>query len=356
MIQSILSNLAIILLGHLLMSTLVDYRKKVTDRVFTILVVLLFSGVTISLFYLPISFGEYGEYRLDLRLIPLVFLAYFRGWKITVSVLIIATSWRLFIGGDGAIPGVIFGMILPTLLALIVSRPDRTLKISWKDFWIITVCWFSSDLPIIFVIPNGLEVFKSIFVIRYLSFLVVAFVYYTFILLAYKNETSQKQLEFLASHDFLTKPLNRKVFLERVEKILDNDHKHHYILMIDIDHFKNLNDTYGHLAGDKVLKQFASLLKSYEHEDLMAARYGGEEFIIYLKTDNTEQAIKIVENIQHKIRTTPFNIDNNKTVQITASMGMVKIKSEEKLQEVIRQADANLYIAKENNRDQLIVS
>lgn len=356
MIQSILSNLAIILLGHLLMSTLVDYKKKISDKVFPIIVVLLFSGVIISLFYLPISFGEYEEYRLDLRMIPLVFLAFFRGWRITLSVLIIATSWRLFMGGAGAITGVIFGMALPTLLALIVSSPNRTLKISWKDFWIVTVCWLISDTPIIFVMPNGLEVFKSVFIIRYLSILVVAFVYYTFILLAYKNATSQDKLKFLASHDYLTNLLNRNVFLERVEKRFSEQPMHHYILMIDIDHFKKLNDTYGHLAGDKVLQQFALLLKSYECEDLMVARYGGEEFIIYLKADDIEHPVKLVESIQNRIRATIFNIDSDKSVQITVSMGMAKIKSEDKLQEVISQADENLYIAKENNRDQLIVS
>lgn len=84
MFQSILSNLAIILLGHLLMSTLMNYRKCLSKSLVFICIVLLFSGVIITMFYLPIQFGEY---RFDLRLIPLIFLALFRGWKATLPIL-----------------------------------------------------------------------------------------------------------------------------------------------------------------------------------------------------------------------------------------------------------------------------
>src|SRR5690625_6224545 len=81
MFQSILSNLAIILFGHLLMTSLISYRKHIPRRLLQILIVLLYSGTIVTMFYLPIQFGEY---RLDLRLIPLIFLALFRGWKVTI--------------------------------------------------------------------------------------------------------------------------------------------------------------------------------------------------------------------------------------------------------------------------------
>ena len=104
MIQSILSNLAIILLMHLIMCIIVDNRKRLPSQLFSLFIVLLFSGAVISMYYLPIEFG--GGYRVDLRLIPLIFSAYFRGWKVTLPVLIIVTVWRFFAGGIGSIPGI----------------------------------------------------------------------------------------------------------------------------------------------------------------------------------------------------------------------------------------------------------
>ena len=115
-IQSILSNLAIILLGHLFMSMLMSQKNRLSEKFFSICVVLLFSIVIISMFYLPI---EIDGYNFDLRLIPLIFLAIFRGWKITLSTLIIVCTWRYFMGGVGALPRILAGMIGPTLFVLL---------------------------------------------------------------------------------------------------------------------------------------------------------------------------------------------------------------------------------------------
>lgn len=236
MFQSILSNLAIILLGHLLMNTLISYKERLSKALLNICIVLLFSGVIITMLYLPISFGEYW---LDLRLLPLIFLALFRGWKITLPILIIASCWRLFMGGDGAVPGTMFGMVLPTFFALLFYKRNVTQSVNVKILLIITICWFISDFPIIFFIPNGWEIFKSIFLIRYGSFVGVAFIYYGFILLAYKNEYYKNKMEFLASHDPLTSLLNRNSFIEIVEEKVNESQLNHYIALIDIDHFNN---------------------------------------------------------------------------------------------------------------------
>ncbi|PWA04811.1 hypothetical protein DCC39_18640 [Pueribacillus theae] len=352
MFQSILSNLAILLLGHLLMSTLMQYRERLSKSLVFICIVLLFSGVIITMFYLPIQFGEY---RLDLRLIPLIFLSLLRGWKITLPILVIASIWRLFMGGDGAIPGIIFGMIMPTLFALAFYNPNKNQSVNLKRVLIITGCWFISDFPIIFIFPNGMEVFKNIFLIRYISFLGVAFIYYTFVLLAYKNEALKNQLKFLASHDPLTKLLNRSTFVEIVEEKINDTHMNHYIAIVDIDYFKQLNDTYGHLVGDNILIEISSIFKKYECENVKVARYGGEEFIIYLKAISTKQAIKTIEGIQDEIRTTLFQVDDDLSLTVTVSIGLAMLEGESPLQDAIKQADTNLYLAKERGRDQLVV-
>jgi diguanylate cyclase len=245
-------------------------------------------------------------------------------------------------------------MVLPALFVLFFYRRNKKRDIDFNLFLVVTVCWFISDLPIIFLIPDGLQVFKSIFVIRYASFLAVAFIYYTFILLAYKNEDLQKQLAFLACHDPLTGLLNRNKFLEDVEKKIAANHGQHYIAMADIDQFKKLNDTYGHLAGDNVLREMASILKKYESPDVKVARYGGEEFIMYLRASDEKEAIQVLEQMQNEIRSTLFKVDEKRTIHVTVSIGFAGIEKGCPLQDAIREADHRLYLAKESNGDRLV--
>lgn len=351
MFQSILSNLGVILFGHLLMSTLMNYRERFSKKLVFISIVILFSGVIITIFYLPIQFGGY---RLDLRLIPLILLAFFRGWKITIPVLIIVSAWRLCMGGDGAVPGIIFGMILPTLFTLTFYKRSKVLSNYLKKILIITVCWFMSDFPVIFIVPNGREIFQNIFLLRYTSFLGVAFIYYAFIILEYKREDLKRQLEFLAWHDPLTQLLNKNRFIKMVEERMRENNTCQYIAMIDIDHFKKLNDTYGHLAGDDILIKLSAIFRKYESENIKIARYGGEEFIMFIEMNSSEQAIHILEECQFEIRTKSFQIEDEISTNVSVSIGIAKLKGE--LENAIRQADRSLYIAKEKGRDQLVLA
>lgn len=351
MFQSILSNLAIILFGHLLMTSLISYRKHIPRRLLQILIVLLYSGTIVTMFYLPIQFGEY---RLDLRLIPLIFLALFRGWKVTIPTLMIVSVWRLIMGEAGAVPGVVFGMVLPTLFCLVLYNAKNYKMNPLFQIMIITVCWFISDFPIIFIVPNGLEVFSDIVFVRYISFIIVAIVYYAFIIIAYKNESLKIQLEFLANHDSLTGLLSRRSFYKIVNEKVKNKQYVHSLAMIDIDHFKRLNDTYGHLAGDKVLVEISAIFKKYESENIKIARYGGEEFIIHQITNTRNEAIQTLKNIQNEIRSTSFQIDDHISTSVLVSIGFATFEHDYPMEVVLNQADNHLYIAKRNGRDQMI--
>ena len=353
MIQSILSNLAIILLGHLFMSILVSQKSRLSERVFSICIVLLFSIVIISMFYLPI---EIDGYNFDLRLIPLMFLAIFRGWKIALPTLIIVCTWRYFMGGVGTLPGILAGMIGPTLFVLLFYSFKKEVGNIYEKIFVITICWFISDFPIVFIIPNGWEVFKGFFLIRYTSFLIVAFTYYAFIKAEHKKEYYKKQLERMAWHDQLTNLLNRSKFIELIEDKRGIPMKNQFIALIDIDHFKNINDTYGHLAGDHVLIQLSSIFAEKMTQNMIVARYGGEEFIVYLETDTLEEAIVTLQHLRQQVRSTPFEIDDNHHIHLSISIGLAQLEKDNMLKDVIYTADQHLYIAKERGRDQLISS
>ncbi|MGE7624924.1 GGDEF domain-containing protein [Viridibacillus sp. NPDC096237] len=353
MLQSILSNLAIILLMHLITHSLKNYRKRLPNKLYTLLLVLTVSASVISMFYLPI---ECEGYRVDLRMIPLVFLAYFSNWKLTLPVLLIVSIWRVLMGGDGTTAGILFGMIGPTLLTLAVYKNNKYPHSYLDKIVLLTVCWLISDFPIVFIFPNGLAIFKSIVIWRYTSLIGVASVFYYFVLMELKRYSLNNQLEFIAWHDSLTKLLNRNKFFEIVEGKRTETNEDKYLAMVDLDYFKKLNDTYGHVVGDQILSEIGGIFKRYENEYVKVGRYGGEEFIIYQGHTNFEQAVLYLEAIQKEIRTTSFYIDDHLSTYVTVSIGIAKLEDDMTLQEAVKKADQNLYVAKEKGRDQIEAS
>jgi len=352
MLQSILSNISIVLLMHLVMSMLLNMRKELSERTIQLAMILLVSSSVIVMFYLPINFDGY---KLDMRFIPLVFLAYIWGWKYALPTLVIASLWRLVMGGDGAIPGIIFGMVGPTLLALIFHSRSKLHGRYIEKLLLITLCWFVSDFPIIFIMPNGYEIFKDISFIRSSTFIITAVILYTFIVLERQRSTLNEQLQRLAREDSLTKLLNKRGFYEIINEKVKNKQSKHYMAMMDIDHFKHLNDTYGHIIGDHVLVQVAKILKQYGNKDLKIGRYGGEEFIIYIGNLSFEQAKQTLEDIRQEIKNSGFRFEQGK-INVTVSIGLAELEPHSPILQTVNQADKYLYAAKKNGRDRVVTS
>lgn len=351
MIQSILSNLAIILLGHLFMSMLVSQKSRLSKNIFNTLVVLLFSTVIICMFYLPINIDGF---KFDLRLIPLIFLAMFRGWGITLATLTIVCIWRYFMGGIGTVPGIFAGMVGPTLFVLLYYSVKKGTHTHLDRFFILTVCCLISDFPIVFIIPNGWDVFTGFFLIRYTSFIIVGYTYYSFIQAEYKKVYYKNKLEQMAWYDQLTNLFNRKKFIEQIEARQPMPEKNRYIAMIDIDYFKQINDTYGHVAGDDVLIQLAKIFKKQQNDQMIFGRYGGEEFIVYMEAPTLNDAKSTLEELRQIVRDTAFQTEGHPAIHITLSIGLVPLELNSSLTDVIYKADHLLYTAKEQGRDCLV--
>ena len=125
--------------------------------------------------------------------------------------------------------------------------------------------------------------------------------------------------------------------------------------MLDIDFFKKVNDTYGHLVGDKVLVAVSKILfKSVRPGDL-TGRYGGEEFIVLLPMVSEEQVLQIAENIRSSVQKTKFN-ENNFTFSVTISIGIAKYNNNTTSNDVISLADKALYEAKQTGRNKIIIN
>jgi two-component system cell cycle response regulator len=162
----------------------------------------------------------------------------------------------------------------------------------------------------------------------------------------------------LTTIDGLTQIYNKRYFLETLEREISRAHRYRRelsLIMFDIDHFKKINDTYGHLAGDYVLKQLAGVIKSrIRREDIMA-RYGGEEFAIILPEIDMFNAGQFAEKIRKLVEKTIFKFEDTR-IPVTISVGVCCLLQENQNPvDFIKLADDKLYQAKNNGRNQVVV-
>ncbi|BHH85350.1 hypothetical protein LA52FAK_36390 [Desulforhopalus sp. 52FAK] len=178
-------------------------------------------------------------------------------------------------------------------------------------------------------------------------------------------ETANEALDKIALTDGLTQISNRRAFdicLEREFNDAKRNDSPLALIMIDIDHFKNFNDTYGHQSGDEVIKNVAQILKSLATRPRdMAFRYGGEEFAVILSVTDTKGAMTVAEKIRSKIETTQMHFNDTPcTVTISAGISIVNSKVSyvpvKDMEEFIRMADTELYHAKSNGRNRVSVA
>jgi len=126
------------------------------------------------------------------------------------------------------------------------------------------------------------------------------------------------------------------------------------LAVADIDLFKRINDTYGHVAGDKVLKVIAKLLSEDLREADFICRYGGEEFVILFPETESTNAVSVLEKVRHRVASCPFHFKKN-PVQITVSFGVSQFIEGDTVVSVFKRADKGLYRAKELGRDQVVL-
>jgi diguanylate cyclase (GGDEF)-like protein len=165
------------------------------------------------------------------------------------------------------------------------------------------------------------------------------------------------RLEGVAYTDALTGIYNRRYFMEPALMNFTKAKRSEtpcYALMLDLDFFKRVNDTYGHFAGDAVLRKTAAQIKfSIRSYDLFA-RYGGEEFVVLLTDIDKESVLQLAERIRHDIADLVCRYEGAK-ISITASIGVAESTDAESLEALLKNADTALYAAKSNGRNQILL-
>ncbi|WP_294428052.1 GGDEF domain-containing protein [uncultured Treponema sp.] len=166
----------------------------------------------------------------------------------------------------------------------------------------------------------------------------------------FEMNAASDTLTYCSNHDLMTGLFNRRFFEHIMQRNKTENENDYTIAIFDIDDFKKVNDTYGHQAGDCVLKTVSEILEDNSQQDYVTVRWGGEEFILYMPQTSENEAYNHLEKLCNKIRSTTVEYDEHK-IRVTVTVGMCTGSDLTDYENVIRQADDKLYYGKRNGKN-----
>ncbi|MCR4735103.1 MAG: diguanylate cyclase [Treponema sp.] len=196
---------------------------------------------------------------------------------------------------------------------------------------------------------------RKTFMQQYLIYLILAFI--LFVIILFLLIIALKKIKEDIEYDTLTHLLNRKKLdkvINHAMKSADEKNKEFCILLFDLDNFKNINDTYGHAFGDKVLIALANQIRNGKGEKDIAFRWGGEEFLIICRS-NSAASYNLAEKIRKSIENVKLQAENN-IVSVTVTIGLATYHKGDTYKKLFREADENLYIGKNNGKNQVVMT
>jgi len=178
--------------------------------------------------------------------------------------------------------------------------------------------------------------------------------------IAIENAKSYSRVEALATYDNLTKFLTKFEIIRIGEIIYDKysvNNSNFSVTMIDIDNFKSVNDTYGHVLGDRALSMVAETISRCIRNTDYIGRYGGDEFLLICPGLEEPEAVEVAERIRSSVENKLYNLGDGAIISVTISLGVHEYSQNDKsFMDVVKVADKNLYCAKGNNRNIVICS
>ncbi|QCO21462.1 diguanylate cyclase [Acinetobacter cumulans] len=187
--------------------------------------------------------------------------------------------------------------------------------------------------------------------ILYSPILITSALFFEILLRQWRNR--DQKIEILSQIDGLTGVYNRRYLSEFVNKRHQKNFQKYSMILLDLDHFKKINDSYGHEAGDLVLRQVAHVLRHAVREQDKVGRFGGEEFSLVLADQDLAKALEIAERCRQAIEALEITLPDQSVLKVTASFGIATAQDGMSMDEVTRLADQALYKSKENGRNQV---
>ncbi len=294
----------------------------------------------------------------DMRHAFIILSALFGGWPSLLITSVVGISMRIWQGGAGATAGMV-GIAISAAVGLCAIYLWRGRTILFRHLAIMGMASSLSVLSILvlpwstvlFIVEN---IIGSTIVANFLCVFLAGHILES----QRARHESHERLATEALLDPLTGLANRRSFDTKGPVLVDEAAaagRSCAVLIIDIDHFKSVNDRYGHDVGDLALQQVANIIgKNVRHGDV-AARYGGEEIVLLLFDYAKMEAHAIADRIRRAIARNPINIDGT-DVNLTVSVGVHAPSAEEPFMRAFQKADQALYEAKRNGRDQVVLA
>ncbi len=260
---------------------------------------------------------------------------------------------ELFSGGSLFYIFYVVGMISSVFYLL---PPKRRMKQIFQGFGICyaiaiyfihikEICLFPQFLPMVMKCKNEIGLMNlciTVFTLFYISNL-----YF------FEMNASNEKLTYYSDHDLMTGLFNRRFFEHIMQRNKTENENKYTIAIFDIDDFKKVNDTYGHQAGDEVLKIVSKTIEEGSAKEYVTVRWGGEEFVLYMPKTDEITAYEHLEYLRKRIANTEIDFDDNK-IKVTVTVGMCTGNNLTDYELVIRTADDRLYYGKRNGKNCVI--
>ena len=348
-----IANVSIISMVSYLVVKLIPNERDFTLNNYQKLAIFLFVGLT-SFLLMFFSVNLPDNLRVDLRHVAIILLIYYFGPSFSIPITIFVSVLRLYWGINSAS---ILSATAYLLIGIMLPYLFERLPLFFNKY--MTLLLFNA----IFVLASG---FNAFYITRnfFLSigiFLLFLFISSVVVLLdalfiedMIRNRHMYLSEKEYAKSDYLTGLLNVREFNKQWQIIqADKKYNNTAFLMLDIDHFKEINDTYGHVNGNLVLQQLAIILRINSPDAQQIYRIGGEEFCLILTNRSKNELSDLAEKIREEIASKPFQLEDDKSVTVTVSIGLASTEDKD-FKNLYRLADHCLYLAKDQGRNKVV--
>jgi len=262
-------------------------------------------------------------------------------------------AFRMWMGGAGAVPGCTY-ILLVGLISGLLKVGGRGFSLPlWQIGWRGLVMFLVGNASLLMIPQTGLQYFKLYYVLITVCHVAALVVCVSVLRMRFESQRHLALMQDLAHVDHLTGLPNLRSFEETLAEVPALEPC--CLLMVDVDHFKQVNDRFGHQAGDEALKQMAQVMRKAVRSTDQVFRKGGEEFAILMRGCTIDQAREVAERVRcdvarHAMQT-PLGV-----VHTTVSGGLISLSAAAELAPQVAEADRLLYLAKASGRDRIVVA
>ncbi|MCM0355213.1 GGDEF domain-containing protein GdpS [Staphylococcus aureus] len=349
MFEAFIYNISVIVAGIYLFHRLQysENKRMVFSKAY---VTVLMTIVSLLLSVYPIPYRE--DYLIHLTFVPLLFLGRFTNMVYTLSATVIVAIVEIVVFNNSIMYGVTLIVIAAVTSAIgPFLKQNDVLSLLILNVVTIIILFGVALVSPIYTLSEVIILIPISLIITLASAITFVDIWHFFSLVnRYENEDK---------YDYLTGLGNVKEFdrhLNEISRKAEKEHQSIALLLIDIDDFKDVNDTYSHKSGDAVLKQMSQLLKNYVPNQFKIFRNGGEEFSVVIHNYSLDQSVKLAENIRSGVEKSSFHLPNKEVIKLSVSIGVGYLTDDDpkSQRKVFKDADDMVHVAKNQGRNKVM--